>query len=118
MTKAPIPRPEDRYGRQRPSGGPRRRVTIAVAVLGLAAGVIAAVVGYQRLGTAAVSGSLAGYQLIDGETASVTISVTRSDRLVRQTASCGSDPKTAAKRAGARSWCRRPNRKRCRSLPP
>ena len=38
-----------------------------------------AVIGYQRLGTSDVSGSLAGYQVIDSETASVTISVTRSD---------------------------------------
>jgi Domain of unknown function (DUF4307) len=57
----------------------RRRIVIALAVLVVAAGIVVAVVGYQRLGTSDVAGSLAGYQLIDNETASVTISVTRSD---------------------------------------
>ena len=50
-----------------------------MAVLVVAAGAAVAVVGYQRLGTSDVTGSLAGYQVIDSETASVTISVTRSD---------------------------------------
>ncbi|BDB44608.1 hypothetical protein Mkiyose1665_55280 [Mycobacterium kiyosense] len=45
----------------------------------LAAGVVVAVVGYQRIGTADVTGTLAGYQVIDDETASVIISVTRKD---------------------------------------
>ena len=57
----------------------RRRIAIGLPVLIVAAGIAVAVVGYQRLGTSDVSGSLAGYQLIDDETASVTISVTRSD---------------------------------------
>jgi len=57
----------------------RRRVAIALAVLVVAAGTAIAVIGYQRLGTSKVAGSLAGYQVIDDETASVTISVTRSD---------------------------------------
>ncbi len=54
-------------------------MAIGLAVLVVAAGVVVAVIGYQRLGTSDVSGSLAGYQVIDNETASVTISVTRSD---------------------------------------
>jgi hypothetical protein len=37
------------------------------------------VVGYQRLGTSDVKGSLAGYRVIDDQTAAITISVTRSD---------------------------------------
>jgi hypothetical protein len=57
----------------------RRSIVIALAVLVVAAGTVVAVVGYQRLGTSDVAGSLAGYQVIDNETASVTISVTRSD---------------------------------------
>jgi hypothetical protein len=57
----------------------RRRVAIALAVLVVAGGTAVAVIGYHRLGTSKVAGSLAGYQLIDDETASVTISVTRSD---------------------------------------
>lgn len=57
----------------------RRRLAIGSAVLAVAAGLAVAFAGYQRLGTADVTGSLAGYRLIDDETASVTISVTRSD---------------------------------------
>jgi len=79
MNPAPISRPEARYGRPRLSGRSRRHVVIALAGLVVAAGAVVAVVGYQRLGTSDVTGSLAGYQVIDNETASVTISVTRSD---------------------------------------
>ncbi|OBI84226.1 DUF4307 domain-containing protein [Mycobacterium sp. 1245805.9] len=79
MTETSPPRPEARYGRSRLSRISRRRVAIGLAVLVVAVGVVVAVVGYQRLGTSDVTGSLAGYQVIDNETASVTISVTRSD---------------------------------------
>lgn len=85
MNSVPTPRPEARYGRPRLSGRSRHHVVIArfrksaLAVLVVAAGATVAVIGYQRLGTSDVTGSLAGYQVIDGETASVTISVTRSD---------------------------------------
>ncbi|MDT5259106.1 MAG: hypothetical protein QOD10_4186 [Mycobacterium sp.] len=79
MTETPIPRPEARYGHSRPSRVSRRRVAIGLGVLVVAAGVLVAVIGYQRLGTSDVTGSLAGYRVIDNETASVIISVTRSD---------------------------------------
>lgn len=79
MTETPLPRPEARYGRSRLSRASRRRVVIGLALLVVAAGVVVALVGYQRLGTSDVSGTLAGYQVVDNETASVTISVTRSD---------------------------------------
>lgn len=79
MTETSPPRPEARYGRSRLSRVSRRRLAIGLAVLVVAVGVVVAVVGYQRLGTSDVTGSLAGYQVIDNETASVTISVTRSD---------------------------------------
>ncbi|MCV7443624.1 hypothetical protein AWB91_13325 [Mycobacterium paraense] len=79
MTETPLPRPEARYGRSRLSRVSRRRVVIGLAVLVVAAGLAVAVVGYQRLGTSDVTGTLAGYQVVDNETASVTISVTRSD---------------------------------------
>ncbi len=79
MTDTPIPRPEARYGRSRLSRVSRRRVVIGLAVMVVAAGVIVAVVGYQRLGRSDVAGSLAGYRVIDDETVSITISVTRSD---------------------------------------
>ena len=79
MTEAFIPRPEARYGRSRLSRVSRRRVAITLGVLVIAAGFVVAVIGYQRLGTSNVTGSLAGYRVIDNETASVTITVTRSD---------------------------------------
>ena len=79
MNQAPVPRPEARYGRPRMSRRSRRSIVSALALLVVAAGTVVAVVGYQRLGTSDVAGSLAGYQVIDNETASVTISVTRSD---------------------------------------
>lgn len=79
MTHTPIPRPDDRYGRPRLSRRARRRVAIALGVLVAAAGIVIAVIGYQRISTSAVTGSLVGYRLVDDETASVTISVTRSD---------------------------------------
>ena len=89
MNPVPIPRPEARYGYPRLSGRSRRMPLaglaiarfgkLALAGLVVAAGAAVAVVGYQRIGTSDVTGSLAGYQVIDDETASVTISVTRSD---------------------------------------
>jgi hypothetical protein len=82
MSQSFIPRPEARYGRSRlsrVSRVSRRRVAVALAVLVVAAGAAVAVIGYQRLATSDVTGSLAGYQVIDDETASVTITVTRSD---------------------------------------
>jgi hypothetical protein len=79
MTETPPPRPEARYGRSRLSRVARRRVVIGLAVLVVAAGLVVAFVGYQRLGTSDVTGTLAGYQVVDNETASITISVTRSD---------------------------------------
>jgi Domain of unknown function (DUF4307) len=79
MTDIPLPRPEERYGRSRLTRPARRRVVIALSVLAVAAGLVVAVVGYQRLGTSSIKGTLAGYRVIDDQTASVTISVTRSD---------------------------------------
>src|ERR1700753_3375205 len=79
MTQTSIPRPAARYGRPRLSRPSRRRAAIVLGVLVVAAGIAVAAIGYQRLGTSDVSGSLAGYQVIDQETAAVTISVTRSD---------------------------------------
>src|SRR6202000_949289 len=79
MTQASPSRPESRYGRARLARSARLGLLIALAVLVVVAGITIAAGGYQRLGTSDVSGSLAGYQVIDDETASVTISVTRSD---------------------------------------
>jgi len=78
MTEASSPPPQTRYGRGRLARVSRRRVA-AVAVIAVAAGVAVALAGYQRLGRSDVVGTLAGYQLIDNQTVSVTISVTRTD---------------------------------------
>jgi len=74
-----IERPAARYGRPRLSRRARRWTVIGLAVLILTAGVAIAVVGFQRLGSGDVQGTLGGYQLVDDETVSVTISVTRAD---------------------------------------
>jgi hypothetical protein len=79
MTEAPISRPEARYGRSRLSRISRRWVVVTLGALVVAAGVLVAVIGYHRLGTGDVKGSLAGYRVIDDQTASITISVTRSN---------------------------------------
>src|SRR6201987_4964530 len=94
---SPDSRPEARYGRPRLSSRSRRRVALMLTALVLATGVVIAIIGYHRLGTSAVSGTLAGYQVIDNETASVTISVTRAapsrpvDCIVRVRAKDGSE---------------------------
>jgi hypothetical protein len=74
-----IERPAARYGRQRLSGRSRRALAIGLFVFILAAGVVVALVGFQRLGTGDVKGELGGYRLIDDSTAEVTITVTRKD---------------------------------------
>ena len=72
-------RPPARYGPQRRSRLRRRWIVVGLTVFILAAGVVVALVGYQRLGRSDVSGTLAGYKLIDDETVQVTITVHRED---------------------------------------
>lgn len=79
MTESPPQLPESRYGRQRMAPATRRRVAIALGVLVLAFGILVAVVGYQRFEGNDVEGSIAAYQVVDDQTVSVTISVTRKD---------------------------------------
>jgi hypothetical protein len=78
MTESSPPLPQTRYGRGRSLRPSRRRATFLAAVVAVVGVVLAAIV-YQRLGRSDVEGTLAGYQLIDSQTVSVTISVTRKD---------------------------------------
>jgi hypothetical protein len=79
VTDDSFARPEARYGRDRLSRKARRRVVIGLTVLVLALGVGIAVVAYRQISSSPVKGTLAGYQVIDDETASVTVSVYRAD---------------------------------------
>jgi len=74
-----IERPAARYGPQRLSRRSRRWVAIGLTAVVLLAGVVIAIVASQRLGSGEVQGELGGYQVIDDETLSVTIKVTRTD---------------------------------------
>jgi hypothetical protein len=78
MTEGSLSPPQTRYGRGRSRRPSRRRAAILAAVVAVA-GVVLAAIGYQRLGHSDVEGTLAGYRLIDSQTVSVTISVTRKD---------------------------------------
>ena len=74
-----VERPISRYGQTRLSRWLRRSVVIALVALVVATGVAIAVVGYQRLSRHDIEGTMTGYQLIDDETVSVTLTVRRSD---------------------------------------
>ncbi|BBX46046.1 DUF4307 domain-containing protein [Mycobacterium cookii] len=78
MTERSQPPPQSRYGRVRPVR-PSRRWFVALSVTVVAVGVALAVIGYRSLGRSDVEGTLGGYQLVDNQTVSVTISVTRTD---------------------------------------
>ncbi|KAA0110169.1 DUF4307 domain-containing protein [Mycolicibacterium sp. P1-5] len=79
MTASPPQLPESRYGRPRLAPEARRRVAFALGVLVLAAGVVLALIAYQRFEGNDVEGKIAAYQVTDDHTVSVTISVTRKD---------------------------------------
>jgi hypothetical protein len=68
-----------RYGRQRQPRVSRRWTLIGLTAAAVAAGVVVAFVGYQRLGRSDVTGAMVGYRLVDGETVEVTMTVSRSD---------------------------------------
>ncbi|MGZ6778500.1 MAG: DUF4307 domain-containing protein, partial [Mycobacterium sp.] len=74
-----IDRPAARYGRQSMSRRSRRWWAIGLTSAVLVAGVVVAVLASHRLGTGEVQGELVGYQLVDAETLSVTVKVTRAD---------------------------------------
>ncbi|BBX91041.1 DUF4307 domain-containing protein [Mycolicibacterium boenickei] len=74
-----IERPVARYGSRHMSRRTRRWITFALVGLVVAAGVALAVVAFQRLGTGEVKGELSAYELVDNQTVSVTVGVTRPD---------------------------------------
>ena len=79
MQNAMIERPAARYGRQSLPRRHRRWIAIGLTTLVLVAGVTVAIIASMRIGGAAVKGELGGYQVVDSETVSVTITVTRDD---------------------------------------
>ena len=74
-----IERPTARYGKQRLSRRARRLLVMGLTCLIVILGVGIALLGFHRLGTSDVKGELAGYQVLDDQTAEVTITVTRDD---------------------------------------
>jgi hypothetical protein len=74
-----IDRPAARYGRQRMSRRSRRWWAVGLTAAVLLAGVAIAIVASKRLGGGDVQGELGGYRLVDDQTLSVTIKVTRDD---------------------------------------
>jgi hypothetical protein len=79
MTQSPAQPPESRYGRPGLRPATRRRVAFALGVLALAAGIVLALIAYQRFEGNDVDGKMASYEVLDDQTAAVTISVTRKD---------------------------------------
>lgn len=71
--------PPGRYGRTPMAAGTQRVVAIALAVLAVALGVAVAALGYQQFEGNAVEGDAAAYEVLDEQTVSITISVTRKD---------------------------------------
>lgn len=79
MTDSPTRLLQSRYGRQGLPPATRCRVAFALGVLVLVAGVVLALIAYQRFEGNAVEGKIASYEVLDAQTVSVTISVTRKD---------------------------------------
>lgn len=64
------------------AAGTRRRLVIALGVLTVMLGLAVAISLYQRFEQVAVSGEMVAYEVLDEQSASVTISVTRKDPAV------------------------------------
>ena len=80
MAETPVA--SSRYGRSPMTTVKRRRLTIALTTLAVAAGVAVAATAYQRFEGTAVEGEIAAFDVLDDQTVSVTISVTRNDPAV------------------------------------
>ena len=68
-----------RYGRPGMSPGARRRMAIGLRVLVVLVGLGMAVTAYQRFEGAEIKSKAVAYEVLDDQTMSVTISVTRRD---------------------------------------
>lgn len=80
MSGPPSPRrPASRYGREPLPPATRRRIAVALGALVAVAGVAIAVLAYQRFEGVDVQGEAAAFEVLDDETVSVTVSVTRKD---------------------------------------
>ncbi|MBJ7399807.1 DUF4307 domain-containing protein [Mycolicibacterium sp.] len=81
MAEMPLDAPleSSRYGRAPMAPATGRRAKIAVTALAIAAGLAVAAIGYQRFTGSDVDGKMAAYEVLDNQTVSVTISVTRKD---------------------------------------
>lgn len=74
--------PSSRYGRAPIAAATRRRIVIALGALTVLLGLGLAIGAYQRFERAPVEGEMAAYDVLDEQTTSVTISVTRRDPAV------------------------------------
>jgi hypothetical protein len=81
MTEPPTgPRvPQERYGRAPMSEDTRRRVVMGLGAVVTAALVGGAVAAYHRFDGKDVEGAMGAYEVLDDQTVSVTIGVTRKD---------------------------------------
>lgn len=74
--------PPSRYGKAPMPAGNRRRIVVALGALTVLLGLAVAISLYQRFEQVAVSGEMVAYDVLDEQSASVTISVTRKDPAV------------------------------------
>jgi hypothetical protein len=81
MTESPSgpPVPQERYGRAPMSETTRRRLVMGLGALVTAALIGGAVAAYHRFEGNDVEGAMGAYDVLDDQTVTVTISVTRKD---------------------------------------
>lgn len=78
----PLTPPPARYGKAPMPAATRRRIVFALGAVTILLGLGVAIGGYQRFEEVAVDGEMVAYEVLDEQTASVTITVTRKDPAV------------------------------------